>query len=75
MLMAAANARLRVLLHSKVFARLTRLQHVLMAAPKDEIDGELDTCTGRPERVAQARSRLLSMSSFRTLALADHSRT
>ena len=28
-----------------------------------------------PERVAQARSRLLSMSSFKTLALADHSRT
>ena len=74
MLMAAANARLRVLLHSKVFARLTRLQQVLMAAPKDKIDGELDTCTGRPERVAQARSRL-SMSSFRTLALADHTRT
>ena len=48
MLMAAANARLRVLLHSKVFARLTRLQQVLMAAPKDKIDGELDICTGRP---------------------------
>jgi hypothetical protein len=47
--MATANARLRVLSHfSKVFARLTRLQQVLMAAPKDKIDGELDICTGQP---------------------------